>query len=85
MSLPLPYSASRLMPLPNEDAGYSNTGLRHLQEILLFDVCPLIGAITFPGYAGCACACGGVANIIPIRPISQMNPTSSRATAMIAM
>jgi hypothetical protein len=36
MSLPLSYSASRLMPLPNEDAGYSNTGLRRLQEILLF-------------------------------------------------
>ncbi len=28
MSLPLSCSASRLMPLPNADAGYSNTGLR---------------------------------------------------------
>jgi hypothetical protein len=27
-----------LVPLPNEDAGYSNTGLRRLQEILLFCV-----------------------------------------------
>lgn len=36
MSLPLSCSASRLVPLPNADAGYSNTGLRRLQEILLF-------------------------------------------------
>ena len=32
MSLPLPYYASRLMSLPNAVAGYSNTGLRRLQE-----------------------------------------------------
>jgi hypothetical protein len=83
MSLPPSYSASRLVPLPNADAGYSNTGLRRLQEILLFYVCTLIGDITYPGYAGCTC--GGVASIIPMRPISQMNPTSSRATAMIAI
>ena len=38
MSLPLSYYASRLMPLPSADAGYSNTGLRRLQEILLFYV-----------------------------------------------
>jgi hypothetical protein len=38
MSLPLSYYASRIMPLPNADAGYSNTGLRRLQEILLFCV-----------------------------------------------
>ncbi len=37
MSLPLPYYASRLMPLPNEVADYSNTGLRRLQETL--DIC----------------------------------------------
>lgn len=36
MSLPLSCSASRLMPLPNVDAGYSNTGLRRLQEVRLF-------------------------------------------------
>jgi hypothetical protein len=36
MSLPLSYSASRLVPLPNEDAGYSNTGRRRLHEILYF-------------------------------------------------
>ena len=83
MSLPLSCSASRLVPLPNGDAGYSNTGLRRLQEILLSYVCTLNGSITFPGYAGDAC--DGVASIIPMRPISQMNPTSSRATAMIAM
>jgi hypothetical protein len=41
MSLPLSYYASRLMPLPNADAGYSNTGLRRLQKILLFCVCAL--------------------------------------------
>ncbi|CAB3808212.1 hypothetical protein LMG28138_06018 [Pararobbsia alpina] len=32
MSLPLPCYASRRMPLPNMVAGYSNTGLRRLQE-----------------------------------------------------
>ena len=41
MSLPLSCSASRLVPLPNADADYSNTGLRRLQEILLFCVCAL--------------------------------------------
>jgi hypothetical protein len=35
MSLPLSCSASRSVPLPNADAGYSNTGLRRLQEILI--------------------------------------------------
>lgn len=48
MSLPLSCSASRLMPLPSADAGYSNTGLRRLQEIPLFYVCTLIDGITFP-------------------------------------
>lgn len=32
MSLPLSCYADRLKPLPNEDAGCSNTGLRRRQE-----------------------------------------------------
>jgi hypothetical protein len=32
MSLPLSYYAGRLLPLPNADAGCSNTGLRRRQE-----------------------------------------------------
>ncbi len=32
MSLLLPYYASRPMSLPNAVAGYSNTGLRRLQQ-----------------------------------------------------
>jgi hypothetical protein len=47
MSLPLSCSASRVMPLPNRGAGYSNTGLRRLEETLQSG-CELSGGYMHP-------------------------------------
>ena len=68
------------MPPPNEDVGCSNTGLRRLQETL-----PCLSnwwGLATIRYADCVLC--GEARDIPSRPISQMKPVSSLATAMIA-
>jgi hypothetical protein len=80
MSLPLPYYASRLFAVAKRGRGLleyraappsENSSMSYISEPL-----------GTSRYAGCEFC--GEARDIPNRPMSQMKPASSRATAMIA-